>query len=86
MRIGNFSLKTGEMQPLNKWLWCIEILRCSPSRYPRHIFKPYIFICFTKFIEYGEPYKLNGKEDIKKGDWKYWESPIGLYWEIKIIK
>ena len=85
MRIGNFKPKVGELLPLNKWLWCIEIKRCSPYRYHRYIFKPFIFICFAKFIEFGDPFSLN-PVDKKKGFFFSKESPIGIYAEVRIIK
>lgn len=81
MKIANFKHEIGEAVPVGKWLFAIEILKCPPSMC--RVFKPYISLIFTKIIEAGEPWKIDGKPQIKKGGWWSWTCPKGI--SIKII-
>lgn len=79
MKIGNLP-ESGIHAKLNKWYWGIEILKCPRTMIG--VIRPQLFLCFVKFIDYGEPYKINGRKEVKKGGYKTFTSPYGLRIEI----
>lgn len=81
MIIGN-KPKLGTEIQINKWYWCIELLKCPPTMI--NIFKPYLFIMLVRFKDLGQPCQMGGSPEKKIGGWKQWSFPIGL--EIRIIK
>lgn len=84
MRIGNYDYNIGDSIPLNKWLFSIEVLKCPPQMIG--VIKPCVFLVCTKIIEAGEPWKVNGKPEVKKGGWWSWTVPYGLIVDIRLIK
>jgi len=68
--------KLGEQGDLNKWYYGIEIIKCNPQI--AGILKPYIFIWCIKWLDFGEPYMLNGRKEKRKGFTKRFEFPYGI--------
>lgn len=66
---------------LNRWYIGIEFLKCPPSQWG--VFRPTIFFICMKITDYGEPYKLDGRPQKKKGGWKEWRCPIGIHFSIE---
>jgi len=68
---------------INKWYIGIEILKCPPTM--RDVFKPYFFVMFMKYIDFGDFHiRPDGRPAKVKGGWKMWSFPIGI--EIRIIR
>lgn len=83
MKIGNTPKEYSKLE-LNKWYISLEILKCPPTMFG--VFRPYIFIIFTKFKQFGELYILGGPEEKKIGGWWKWSSPIGIEFRINRYK
>ena len=79
MKIGIRPDEYGQAK-LGKWYVGIEILKCP--RYQIRVFRPFIFIWCVKWEDFGEPDRLNGREEKRKGIIKTWTSPIGIFVEI----
>lgn len=43
---------------------------------------PWVFVAIVRFVEFGEPWMLGGKKEMKKGGWWYWTCPRGIWIEI----
>ena len=80
MVIGTSLPQYGNLVELNKWYFGIEILKCPPSQIK--IFRPFIFIYCVKYLDLGEPGKLNGRPEKKIGGFKRLTCPYGIKLEI----
>lgn len=84
MNIGNLpkDFYKGASFELNKWYIWLTVLPRSPHRF--RVFRPYFIFGFIKIIDSGEPTRLDGRPEKRKGIYKKWEFPIGLSVEINI--
>lgn len=81
MRIGKRP-DWGDAWKLNKWYFGIEFLRCPPGRI--NIFRPFIFLWFVKWEDFGERHLINGRIEKRKGITKEWNSPIEIEFKFRI--
>jgi hypothetical protein len=79
MKIGNLP-EIGKRAELGKWYFWLEIY--SRPSYILKGLRPCVFFGVRKYLDFGEPQKLDGRLECSIGFSKYWISPRGIVIEI----
>lgn len=81
MKLG-ITPTAGELAPLNKWYWGIELLKHPYSMFRG--FRPQVNVWCIKITEYGEYGKKNGKFEKTKGFYRTFLCSWGIDFVFRI--